>query len=145
MKQRLFFLPFAFLISATAAFASNPILPDWVTQAANPVVLPRDQQDAKAVYLLEDTLLTVQPDGRAVYRYRAVVKILRPQGRRYAVPVAPFSKDEKLLSFHVWSIGPDGHQYTMKDNEYRDEGNDDYGMLYVDERARVASDRKSVV
>jgi transglutaminase-like putative cysteine protease len=139
MKARLFFPVFVFLISATAAFASNPSLPDWVTQAAGPVVLPHAEQDAKAVYLLEDTLLTVQADGHAVLRYRAVVKILRPQGRRYAVPVAPFSKDEKLLSFHVWSIGPDGHQYTMKDNEYREEGNDEYGMLYIDERAKVAS------
>ncbi|HEY2015874.1 MAG TPA: hypothetical protein VGH38_20365, partial [Bryobacteraceae bacterium] len=76
-------------------------LPDWVVQASTNAPLKGEWRDAKAVFLLEDTLLTVQPDGRAVERYRAVVKILRPQGRDYARPIAAFSKDEKLDSFHV--------------------------------------------
>ena len=63
--------------------SSNPQLPDWVTQAATDAPLKGDWRDAKAVYLLEDTLLTVGPDGRAVERYRAVVKILRIQSRRF--------------------------------------------------------------
>lgn len=81
----------------------------------------------------------VQPDGRAVERRREVVKILRSQGREYAKPMAWFSKDERLLSFHVWSIGPDGHQYTMKDTEYQETGAEGGGLLYEDERAKVAS------
>jgi hypothetical protein len=89
--------------------------------------------------LLEDKLITVQPDGRAVERYRMAVKILRPRGREYAEPFAWFSKDAKLLSFHVWSIGPDGHQYTMKDSEYREEGAEGGGLLYEDERFKIAS------
>jgi hypothetical protein len=121
--------------------SSNPQLPDWVTQAATDAPLKGDWRDAKAVYLLEDTLLTVGPDGRAVERYRAVVKILRPQGRDYAHPVAAFSKDEKLESFHVWSIGQDGHRYAMKDSEYIETGDvgAEEGILYGDVRARVAS------
>jgi transglutaminase-like putative cysteine protease len=126
-------------IFAAVAHAATPVFPDWVVQASSPIVLPHGEREAKAAYLLEDTLLTVQPDGHAVIRYRAVVKILRPQGRRYALPYAAFSNDEKLLSFHVWSIGADGHQYTMKDNEYREEGNEEYGILYNDERVKVAS------
>jgi hypothetical protein len=121
--------------------SSNPQLPDWVTQAATDAPLKGDWRDAKAVYLLEDTLLTVGPDGRAVERYRAVVKILRPPGRDYAHPVAAFSKDEKLESFHVWSIGQDGHRYAMKDSEYIETGDvgAEEGILYGDVRARVAS------
>ena len=95
--------------------------------------------NAKAVFLLNDTLVTVDPDGRAVERDRIVVKILRPEGRQYAMPVAAFSKDAKLESFHVWSIGPDGHRYAMKDSEYVEVGADETGMLYVDERAKVAN------
>lgn len=125
-------------VACGAAMASTPPFPDWVTQASA-ATLPDHSKDAKAIVLLEDRLITVQPDGRAVERRRDVVKILRPQGREYAKPMAWFSKDEKLLSFHIWSIGPDGHQYTMKDTEYQEIGAEGGGLLYEDERARVAS------
>ena len=129
-----------FLSCAGVAHAAKDVqLPDWVLQAATDAPLKGEWKDAKAVYLLEDTLLTVGPDGRAVERYRAVVKILRPQGRGHATPVAAFSNDAKLQSFHVWSIGPDGHHYTMKDSEYVETGDPAYGMLYVDLRAKIAS------
>jgi hypothetical protein len=122
--------------SIAAHASSNPNLPDWVMQAAHAT---GKWGDAKAVYLLEDTLLTVQPDGRPVERYRAVVKILRPQGRRIAIPRVWFNKDEKLESFHVWSIGPDGHHYAMKDSETIETGDEAWGMLYVDTRQKFAS------
>jgi hypothetical protein len=116
--------------------AKEAQLPDWVVQAA---ATTGSWGNAKAVYLLEDTLLTFNGDGRPVERYRAVVKILRPEGRHYAIPTAEFSKDTKLDSFHVWSIGPDGHRYAMKDAEYVEAGAEEDGILYNDERARVAS------
>jgi hypothetical protein len=122
--------------AGVAHASSSPNLPDWAMQAA---AATGDWGDAKAVYLLEDTLLTVDPSGKVVERYRGVVKILRPQGRDYARPVAAFSKDEKLLSFHVWSIGPDGHHYAMKDSEYVEVGAQGGGLLYDDEKARVAA------
>ena len=129
----------ALLAMASARLAhasSNPNLPDWVIQAASAT---GNWGNAKAVYLLDDTLLTVQPDGRPVERYRAVVKILRPQGREIATPRVWFMKDEKLDSFHVWSIGPDGHHYAMKDSEYIEAGNQEWGMLYVDDKMKTAS------
>lgn len=125
------------LLCAASAFpASNTQLPDWVAEAAGAT---GSWGHARAVYLLEDKLITVQPDGRPLERYRAVVKILRPEGRNFAHPVVWFSKDEKLRSFHVWSIGADGRRYAMKDQEYSEYGDEAWGMLYVDERARVAS------
>ncbi len=127
---------------AGAAHASKDVqLPDWVTQAATDAPLKAEWRDAKAVYLLEDTLVSFDSGGRVVERYRAVVKILRPQGREYAHPSAWFSKDEKLESFHVWSIGQDGHHYAMKDAEYVETGDvgAGEGVLYGDLRARIAS------
>lgn len=124
------------LAPAIAAASSSPELPDWVMQAAS---APGSWGDSRAVFLLEDTLLTVQPDGRAVERYRAVVKILRSKGRRDAAPAVFFSRDAKLIAFHVWSIGPDGHRYAMKDSEYIEQGIDVQGILYQDERIRMAS------
>jgi hypothetical protein len=126
---------------AMAHASKDAQLPDWVLQAATDAPLKADWRDAKAVYLLEDTLITVQPDGRPVERYRAVVRILRPQGRGEAHPVTWFTKDEKLESFHVWSIGPDGHHYAMKDSEYIESGDvgAGEGILYGDIRMKVAS------
>jgi hypothetical protein len=127
---------FLLIAGAGSAWAGNPSLPDWVLHAAN-TKLPAYPPETKAVVLLEDKLLTVQPDGRAVVRYREVIKILRQQGREYARVVVPFSADYKLSALRVWSIGPDGHQYTVKADEIREVGNFEWGMLYVDERAKV--------
>ncbi|MBV8629612.1 MAG: DUF3857 domain-containing protein, partial [Silvibacterium sp.] len=128
----------ALLLGASAAMASTPPFPDWFTQAAAAPV-PEHPDDAKAIVLLEDKLISVQPDGRAIERYRLVVKILRQRGREYAEPAAWFAQDARLLSFHVWSIGTDGHQYTMKDSEYREEGAEGGGLLYEDQRVKIAS------
>lgn len=92
----------------------------------------------KAVVLLEDKLLTVSPDGQITERYREVIKILRPQGRDYAHPFAWSNKDHKLISFHVWSIGPDGHQYSLKKDQIYEQGSQDWGILYDDVRVRSA-------
>jgi len=123
--------------SARLAHASkNPTLPDWVMQA---VGTTGSWGSARAVVLLNDTLVTVEPDGKAVERDRMVVKILRPEGRRFAMPQVGFSKDVKLESFHVWSIGPDGRHYAMKDSDYVEFGNQSWGMLYEDDRTRAAN------
>ena len=118
-------------------FASSNQLPDWVTGAASSALLPRYPAETKAVILLDDDLITVGPDGKTTERERRVVRILRPQGRDYAEIVAEYSKDNKLNSFHSWSIGPDGHQYTIKDEDVHDEALGEWGILYDDLRGKV--------
>ena len=120
------------------AHASKHNLPDWVTQAAAEKVQIPAGADPKAAVLLENTLLTVTPDGKIVERYRNVTKILRPQGREYAKPVARFNKDHKLLSFQIWSIGPDGHKYTVDKHDIIEAGEDEWGILYNDARFETA-------
>jgi len=122
------------LVSATA-LASTP-LPDWVVQAATETSLPKYPAETKAVILFDETVITVGPDGKATERERQVIKILRPQGREYAEIVAWYSKDSKLSSFHSWSIGPDGHQYTIKD-EVHDQALSASWELYDDVRGKV--------
>jgi transglutaminase-like putative cysteine protease len=126
--------------AAVAHASKDAQLPDWVTQAATDSALKGEWRDAKAIVLLDDTLVTMAPDGKMIRRNRAVVKILRPQGREYAKPAAQFSEEQKLLSFHVWSIGPDGHRYAMKDSEYIETGDvgAEEGILYGDARMKVA-------
>ncbi len=126
------------LVPAQASHTSNATLPDWVTQAAAAKVQVPDDAHPKAAVLLEDKLITVSPSGQITERYRQVIKILRPQGREYVHPVAWFNKDHKLQSFHIWSIGPDGHQYALKDNEIFERGAQEWGILYNDVRFRSA-------
>jgi len=113
-------------------------VPDWVKTAAAET-LPHYPESTRAVVLLDETTYTIDAKGQAVEHVRRVVKILRPQGRKYGYPSVWFDKDSKVLSMHVWSIDPAGHEYAMKDSEiseYSPPG--EGGMLYVDEKAKVA-------
>ena len=118
------------------ALASKDSVPDWVRTAAQQTV-PVYPPNTNAVNLLDETTCTVSSDGRAVEHHRRVVKILRPAGREDATVVVRFDKDSKLLRLHVWSIGPDGHEYTVKDNEVQDFGYGGSGNFYEDDRYKV--------
>ncbi|MDX6457614.1 MAG: hypothetical protein QOE55_1311, partial [Acidobacteriaceae bacterium] len=135
--------PFARLLLCLVATVPHAVLaanafPDWIVQAAG-TSLPSYPSTVGAVVLLDDRLVTVAPDGRATERERRVIKILRPRGRQYAEIVAGYSKDEKLDFFHAWSIGPDGHQFIVKDPEVHDEALGQWGILYDDLRARTVT------
>jgi hypothetical protein len=112
-------------------------VPDWVKAAASEK-LPEYSPKTEAVVLLEETTLNVQPNGKSTERVRRVVKILRPQGRNDADVVISFNSDSKVNSLHVWSIGPDGREYAMKDNEIIEVGRQEWGILYQDLRMKVA-------
>jgi len=118
-------------------FGSQPV-PDWVKAAAQQK-LPEFHGNPKAVVLLEETTYTVDQKGQAVEHVRRVVKILRPQGRDYGYPSVWYDKDSKVLSLHVWSIDPAGHEYTVKDSDILDVGAPgEGGELYSDDREKVA-------
>jgi hypothetical protein len=126
-------------LAVAPAFASKPdSVPDWVRTAAQQK-LPEYAPETNAVVLLEDTNYTVAPDGTAVEHYRYVVKILRPQGRDEGIVAVPFDKDSKILSMHVWSIGPDGHEYAVKDNEMAEYGYPGQGNFFMDLKVRAVA------
>ena len=103
------------------AHAKTDSVPDWVRTAAAQTIPPYPA-DTNAVVLLDDTTYRVDPDGRAVEHCRRVVRILRPQGRDEGIIHVNFDKDTKILSMNVWGIGPDGHEYAMKDKDFVDAG-----------------------
>lgn len=125
-------------IASPLCFAKQDSVPDWVRDAAAQK-LPSYPAETDAVVLLDDTTYTVAANGQATEHYRRVVKILRPQGRDDAMVVVPFDKDTKILSLHVWSIGPDGHQYAMKDNEIVQYGYPGQGNFFEDDKVEVAN------
>ncbi len=127
-------------LSAAGIFGGNNNgVPDWVRTAAKqaPEHFPGTPRTA---VLLDETTYTVGQNGQAVEHVRRVVKVLRPQGRRAAEPAVWFDKDSKVLSMHVWSIDPAGHEYALKDSEILEYGAPgEGGQLYSDEKAKVAS------
>ena len=126
----------AMLLLPSSAFAAKDQVPDWVKAAmAEPVTGVSD--NAKAVVLLDETTLKVGPDGQAVEHRRRVVKILRPTGREEGVVFVPFDNDTKILSLHIWSVGPDGQEYAVKDKEILEIGEPNSGPLYSDERYKL--------
>jgi Domain of Unknown Function with PDB structure (DUF3857)/Transglutaminase-like superfamily len=130
---------FLFFLNSTPVLASkSDSVPDWVRAAAQQK-LPEYPAETNAVVLLEDTTYTVAPDGSATEHYRQVVKILRPQGRNEGLVAVPFDKDSKILSMHVWSIGPDGHEYAIKDNELVEYGYPGQGNFFIDLKVRAAN------
>jgi transglutaminase-like putative cysteine protease len=124
---------------ALPACAKSDSVPEWVRTAAAQTIPPYPA-DTNAVVLLDDTTYTVGSDGRAVEHCRRVVKILRPQGRDEGIIHVNFDKDTKILSMNVWGIGPDGHEYDMKDKDFVDAGfpGIEGAFEFADERFRVA-------
>lgn len=118
------------------AVASNDNVPDWVMQAAH-APLPTYPATTRAVVLLDEEVLTVQPDGTATKHVRRAFKIVRPQGRECARAEVWSDVDEKLNYLHAWSIGPDGRQYAARDKDFAEVGADESGMLYIAVKARV--------
>jgi hypothetical protein len=133
----LLFAAATFFVPLPAAFASKDSVPDWV-RAAMTQPQGKYSPETAAVVLLDETIFTVGNDGKAVEHNRHVVKILRPSGREQAIVDIPYDKDSKILSLHVWSVGPDGHEYALKDNEIEDFGYPGSGGLYNDDREMVA-------
>ncbi|AFL90146.1 transglutaminase-like enzyme, predicted cysteine protease [Terriglobus roseus DSM 18391] len=128
------------LASVLCAAACAPVhakdqVPDWVRTAAA-TKTPEIPADSDAVFLLEDTTYTVATDGTITQHVRKVVRILRPQGRRYGSMFAGFNSTSKIKSLHLWSIGPDGKEYAVKDNELTEVGRGEGFELYSDSRAR---------
>ena len=125
------------VITSSPLFAKPDSVPDWVRTAAAQK-LPTYSSETNAAVLLEDTTYSVAPDGSAIEHYRSAIKILRPQGRDEAVVYVPFNKDTKILSLHVWSIGPDGHEYALKDNEIGEFGYPGQGNFFEDDKFKSA-------
>jgi hypothetical protein len=120
-----------------AAWASkSEPAPQWALEAAK-TPTPADAAQAAAVLLSDEYLITVDEQNHAVARERFVVRILKPQGRRYARCEAEYDADEKLDSFHSWTITADGRQFEAKDTDFKDVGAYDSADLQFSDRFRI--------
>ena len=133
------------VLTLVVAGVAQAGVPDWVRAAAS-VKVPASK--AKAVVLLDETILNVDGSGSITTRHRKATKILTSAGRDYGYAAVPFDRDTKLLSFRAWSLAADGTPYEVRERDAIETSPYD-GELYSDSRVKVlripAADAGSVV
>jgi hypothetical protein len=90
--------------------------PAWMHAAAN-VSLPTYDEKTDAVLVYAEDITTVMADGRTKGIERRAYKILRPDGRRYAVAEAYVEHDTKVGAMRAWCIPRQGKDYEVKDKD----------------------------
>jgi hypothetical protein len=106
MKPQLFRVLLLLLLVATPVFADDT--PSWVQQAAA-IKVPTYDKDVFAVVLLDESLTSINSDGRVNEVNNHAVRILRREGRGYAVgQVGYVPETGKVKEFRAWLIKPSG-------------------------------------
>jgi len=90
--------------------------PAWMHAAANSP-LPTYDSKTSAVLLYSEDVTTVSSDGKMKGIERRVYKILRPEGREYAVAYAYVGSDTRVGSMRGWCIPKEGKDYEVKDKD----------------------------
>ncbi len=96
-------------------------VPDWVRQSASETV-PSLPAEVKAVWLLDETDYKVTGPGQYVEHSRTVLKILRPEGRRYGKLSVGYQKGEKVNFSHAWVLDSSGNEFELKDKDFIQKG-----------------------
>ena len=113
------------LLTASPAFANwfgkDKQIPDWGLEAAKTHV-PDYAKDAAIAVLFDETVETIDAQGRADERERQVFRVLKPQGRHDADCRVSYDVDEKIISFRAWTIAADEKQYMAQDTDFVDVG-----------------------
>ncbi len=105
MKLRLFAILALFLLATPAAADETP---QWLQQAAA-IKVPAYDKDVPAVVLLDESLTSINSEGRVNEVYNHAVRILRREGRGYAVgQVGYVPETGKVKEFRAWLIRPNG-------------------------------------
>jgi transglutaminase-like putative cysteine protease len=103
MKPRIFAI-LALLLLAAPALADET--PQWV-QTAAALKVPSYDKEVPAVVLLDESLTTINSEGRINEVRNYVVRILRREGRGYAIGEVGYVPDvSKVKEFRAWLIRP---------------------------------------
>jgi len=106
-------------------------VPDWVRQAASQTV-PSLPPEVKGIWLLDETDYKVTGPGEYVEHSRTVLKILRPNGRKYGALRVHYQKGEKINFAHAWIVDAAGNEFEVKDKDFVQKGRFSF-ELYSDE------------
>jgi hypothetical protein len=113
--------------------------PQWGVDAAK-TRTPDYAKDSAAVVLYEETLETVDAQGRAVERRRQVIRILKPQGREnYSNPcVVSYDVDDKINYFRAWTIAADEKRYQAQNSDFVEQGGTEVPIMLSTRKERFA-------
>jgi hypothetical protein len=110
---------FASFFASTALADSGA--PPWMhTAAAAPLGSYDDKTDAVVLY--DETIITVQPNGKIHKTERAAIRILRPRGREWGTLQFPYDSEAKITAIHGWTIPAQGKDYEVKEKDMTDAG-----------------------
>ena len=126
--------------AATPAFASwfdkDLPVPPWGMDAAK-TPTPDYAKNAEAVVLYDETVETVDAGGHATERHREAIRILGPGGRNNPCSVT-YDVDEKVNSFHVWTIAADGKTFPAQQTDFVEVGDTQDRILVATQKTRIA-------
>src|SRR6266576_2425761 len=109
MTIRLLGICLLWTLAATSVSASpGDEVPSWLHQATT-IQLPAYDKDVPAVVLVDDGTINIDPDGRVNKIYNFAIRILRREGREYAVGHVGYIPDiGKVKELHAWLIHANG-------------------------------------
>ncbi|HKD15389.1 MAG TPA: DUF3857 and transglutaminase domain-containing protein [Candidatus Angelobacter sp.] len=123
-----------FLVShcAIKAAASTP---DWLRSLAQQPA-KHYADDVDAVVLLHEGETTVKDNGDIVTHERIAYRILRPEGKDYAVHHVPYDNETKLNYLRGWSITAKGQEYEAKDKDALERNTSTF-EIYSDHKEKI--------
>jgi hypothetical protein len=106
MKVLLITIVTLLTVAVPAKAAPGDEAPPWVQQAAS-LKLPTYDKDVPAVVLVDESNNVISSDGRTSETYNYAIRILRREGRDYAVGGVGYIPDVgKVKEFRAWLIRP---------------------------------------
>jgi hypothetical protein len=90
--------------------------PAWMHAAASAPLAHYDEK-TKAVLIYAEDITTVGSDGKIKGVERRAYKILRPEGRGYAVAEAVIGGGSKIGGMRAWCIPAQGKDFEVKDKD----------------------------
>ncbi len=94
--------------------------PSWLTELASSQV-PEYDSEVGAVVLLDETTVTVEPDGKVTTSVRKAVKVLTREGRRKARGTVIYGSDSgKVRRLEAWMLYPSGASKTYRKKDIVD-------------------------
>jgi len=121
-----------------SAGTSGDEAPGWVQQAAA-IKVPAYEKDVSAVVLVDDSVMTIDSEGRINEVYNYAVRILQREGREYARGGAGYIPDtDKVKDFHAWLIRPSGQTKRYGNDDTMDVAGD-LNDVYNEYRVKTIS------
>jgi Domain of Unknown Function with PDB structure (DUF3857)/Transglutaminase-like superfamily len=132
-------MPAAPLFSAPLFGKDKMDPPQWGLDAAK-TRTPEYAKDAPAVILYDETLDTVDAQGRATERRRQVIRLLKPQAREnYHNPCAvTYDMDDKVNYFRAWTIAADEKRYQAQSDNFLEVGDTGVPIMLSTRKTRYA-------